>query len=140
MKVWIREFEDDRIFGTESFDKPDGKEVSWIAPTEDDPAVIIPSDRTDGYEHIVWHDVTYLVQSVDLEFEGERTMTDKQTAHCLSCDSRKVQIHNVVQEWDVETQDFEDTDSPEGYIFYCPDCGMENSECVYKSIDGALVF
>ena len=66
MKVWIRERQGNAHIA--SLDKPDGDAVVWIAPTEDDPAEIIPSDRDDGYEQIVWNDVTHLVQSIDLEF------------------------------------------------------------------------
>jgi hypothetical protein len=66
MKAWIRERQGNEHIV--SLDKPDGDAVVWIAPTEDDPAEIIPSDRDDGYEQIVWNDVTHLVQSIDLEF------------------------------------------------------------------------
>jgi hypothetical protein len=67
MKVWIRERQGNEHIV--SLDKPDGDAVSWIAPTENDAAEIIPSDRSDGYEQVIWHGATHLVQSIDLEFE-----------------------------------------------------------------------
>jgi len=74
MKAWIRPFPWTPAGDIEmiaSLDKPDGEVTDWIAPTEDDPAQLIPSDRTDGYEQIIWHDKTHLVQSIDLDFERE---------------------------------------------------------------------
>jgi len=53
MKAWIRERQGNEHIV--SLDKPDGDAVVWIAPTEDDPAEIIPSDRDDGYEQITSH-------------------------------------------------------------------------------------
>ena len=41
----------------------------WISPTREDPAVLIPSDRSDGYEEIKWHGEVHLVYSIDLEHE-----------------------------------------------------------------------
>ena len=67
MKTWIRDRQGNEMIA--SLDKPDGEAVLWIAPTEDDPAETIPSDRDDGYEQIVWHDLIHLVQSIDLDFE-----------------------------------------------------------------------
>jgi hypothetical protein len=67
IKTWIRDRQGNEMIA--SLHKPDGEAVLWIAPTEDDPAETIPSDRDDGYEHIVWHDLIHLVQSIDLEFE-----------------------------------------------------------------------
>ena len=71
MKTWIRNRQGNEHIA--SLDKPDGKAVVWIAPTREDPAKTIPSDRDDGYEQIVWHDIIHLVQSIDLEWErGEQ--------------------------------------------------------------------
>ena len=42
---------------------------AWISPTREDPAVLIPSDRSDGYEEIKWHGEVHLVYSIDLEHE-----------------------------------------------------------------------
>tara|TARA_R110000824_G_scaffold163882_1_gene339792 strand:+ start:439 stop:678 length:240 start_codon:yes stop_codon:yes gene_type:complete len=64
--------------------------------------------------------------------EGEMKV-DKKTVHCPNCDSQNLRLINVVQEWVFERQSWEDTDSPEGYVYYCRDCDIENSECVYKS-------
>ena len=69
MKAWIRDREGDEMIV--ALDKPDGEVTDWIAPTEDDPAELIPSGRTDGYEQIIWHEQTHLVQSIDLDFERE---------------------------------------------------------------------
>ena len=66
MKTWIRDRQGNEMIA--SLDKPDGEVKMWIAPTEDDPAELIASDRIDGYEQIVWHDLIHLVQSIDLEF------------------------------------------------------------------------
>ena len=63
VKTWIRDRQGNEMIA--SLDKPDGEVKTWIAPTEDDPAEIIPSDRSDGYEH----DLIHLVQSIDLDFE-----------------------------------------------------------------------
>ena len=84
MKAWIRDREgDDWKFPTRkaeyrqaaqmivALDKPDGEVIDSIAPTKEDPAQLIPSDRTDGYEQVVWHEQTHLVQSIDLDFERE---------------------------------------------------------------------
>ena len=51
MKAWIRDREGDEMIV--ALDKPDGEVTDWIAPTEDDPAELIPSGRTDGYEQII---------------------------------------------------------------------------------------
>ena len=68
MKTWIRDrWRNEMIV---SLDKPDGEAIASIAPTEDDPAETIISDRSDGYEQISWHGDTYLVQSIDLEWEN----------------------------------------------------------------------
>ena len=67
--VWIRDRQGNEHIA--SLDKPDGEAMIWIAPTEQDPAQLIPSDRTDGYEQIIWHEQTHLVQSIDLDFERE---------------------------------------------------------------------
>jgi len=67
IKTWIRDMQGNEMIA--SLHKPDGEAVLWIAPTEDDPAETIPSDRDDGYEQIVWHDLIHLVQSIDLDFE-----------------------------------------------------------------------
>ena len=66
MKTWIRDRQNNEMIA--SLDSH-GEVKLWIAPTEDDPAETIPSDRDDGYEQIVWHDLIHLVQSIDLEFE-----------------------------------------------------------------------
>jgi len=42
---------------------------AWISPTREDPAVLIPSGRDDGYEEIKWHGEVHLVYSADLEHE-----------------------------------------------------------------------
>jgi len=67
INTWIRDRQNNEMIA--SLDKPDGEVKLWIAPTKDDPAETIPSDRDDGYEQIVWHDLIHLVQSIDLEFE-----------------------------------------------------------------------
>ena len=68
--AWIRNRKNNEMIA--SLDKPDGEVKLWIAPTKDDPAQTIPSDRDDGYEQIVWHGVIHLVQSIDIESsEGE---------------------------------------------------------------------
>ena len=69
MKAWIRDREGDEMI--EALDKPDGEVIDSIAPTKEEPAQLIPSDRTDGYEQDVWHEQTHLVQSIDLDFERE---------------------------------------------------------------------
>ena len=64
-KTWIRERQGNEMIASHH----KGEAVLWIAPTEDDPAETIYSDRDDGYEYIVWHDLIHLVQSIDLDFE-----------------------------------------------------------------------
>ena len=68
MKTWIRDRQGNEHIA--SLDKPDGEAMVWIAPTEQDPAETIISDRSDGYEQVSWHGVTHLVQSIDLEWEN----------------------------------------------------------------------
>ena len=68
MKTWIRDREGDEHIA--SLDKPDGEAIDWIAPTEQDPAEAIISDRSDGYEQVIWNGATHLVQSIDLEWEN----------------------------------------------------------------------
>ena len=68
MKTWIRDREGDEMIV--ALDKPDGKVIDSIAPTEDDPAETIISDRSDGYEQVIWNGATHLVQSIDLEWEN----------------------------------------------------------------------
>ena len=68
MKTWIRDRQGNEHIA--SLDKPDGEVMVWIAPTEQDPAETIISDRSDGYEQVSWRGVTHLVQSIDLEWEN----------------------------------------------------------------------
>ena len=67
MKTWIRDREGNEEIPT--FTLIDGGEATTgsIAPTEQDPAELVSSDRTDGYEHVVWHEAIHLVYSIDLE-------------------------------------------------------------------------
>ena len=67
IKTWIRDRQNNEMIA--SLDKPDGEVKMWIAPTEDDPAELIASERSDGYEQVVWDGVIHLVQSIDLDFE-----------------------------------------------------------------------
>jgi len=66
--TWIRDRQNNEMIA--SLDT-DGEVKLWIAPTEDDPAQTIPSDRDDGYEQIVWHGLIHLVQSTDIEQENQ---------------------------------------------------------------------
>ena len=66
--TWIRDRQNNEMIA--SLDT-DGEVKLWIAPTKDDPAQTIPSDRDDGYEQIVWHGVIHLVQSIDIESSEE---------------------------------------------------------------------
>ena len=68
MKTWIRDRQGNEHIA--SLDKPDGEAIDWIAPTEQDPAEAIISDRSDGYEQVIWNGATHLVQSIDLEWEN----------------------------------------------------------------------
>ena len=68
MKTWIRDRQGNELIA--SLDKPDGEAIDWIAPTEQDPAEAIISDRSDGYEQVIWNGATHLVQSIDLEWEN----------------------------------------------------------------------
>ena len=68
MKTWIRDRQGNEHIA--SLDKPDGEAMVWIAPTEQDPAEAIISDRSDGYEQVIWNGATHLVQSIDLEWEN----------------------------------------------------------------------
>ena len=66
--TWIRDRQNNEMIA--SLDT-DGEVKLWIAPTKDDPAQTIPSDRDDGYEQIVWHSLIHLVQSADIEQERQ---------------------------------------------------------------------
>jgi len=68
MKTWIRDRQGTEMIA--SLYNPDGEVKMWIAPTKDNPAETISSDRDDGYEHIVFEGETHLVQSIDLEWEN----------------------------------------------------------------------
>ena len=66
MKAWIR---DNYYMEEIPAKRLKDNALLHIFPVKDDPAETIPSDRDDGYEQIVWHDLIHLVQSIDLDFE-----------------------------------------------------------------------
>ena len=52
----------------------------------------------------------------------------KVTVHCVECGSQNIVEINAVKRWDVEKQQWVSTDSYEGYMYDCGDCGNEDSE------------
>ena len=50
------------------------------------------------------------------------------TVHCVACGSQNIEEINGVKKWDVEKQEWVETDSPIGYMYECNDCGEESDE------------
>ena len=95
MKVWIRDRQGNEMIA--SLDKPDGEVKLWIAPTEDDPAELIASSRSDGYEQVVWDGAIHLVQSIDLDFEPRCEYDLAGTDYC-TCNSQEMTDEDIALE------------------------------------------
>jgi len=66
--------------------------------------------------------------------EREASVEFTITIHCKSCDSENLRMQNVVCKWDIEAQKWKFTDSPEGYIYLCLDCGDEDADCIEREV------
>ena len=56
------------------------------------------------------------------------------TVHCRGCDSQRIKEINAVNEWSVQKQTWISTDSYEGYMYWCLDCGEEFDDYIEKEL------
>ena len=63
----------------------------------------------------------------------------KSTIHCTKCDSQNLRLTNAVHKWNIETQEWEFSDSPEGYMYFCLTCYTDDSDCVEKEIRDSML-
>jgi len=57
-------------------------------------------------------------------------MTRKIIKQCEDCDSTNIVMINAVLKWDFEKQNWDLSDSPEGYMYMCLDEYHENFDCI----------